>query len=805
MIKNYFVIGYRNFRKGHVYSLINLFGLAVSLSGVMLIITYVGGELSFDKHFLNSERIYQLIMESKATDPIERTVQTPEPLGKTLKAEFFEVERSTVLLPRKTTYLVNDKPLEFNSVIVNPSFFDVFSLPVINGNKALALKDRSGIVLSMSAAAKLFPDTDAVGKILTRKSFNGAVTYYNVTAVVADVPSNSHITADVFEYQPFTEETLDFTSYTALPQYVLLKSSADAEKLEAKMRAVLAKYKLSKTTHIQLLPLTDIHLRAGKVSAPGMKVSDIRYIYIFSFSALLILLVGCINYVNLTTVQALQRVREVGIRKTLGSGSVQLAFQFIGESLFVFVFATVISIAISILILPAFNRMLGVGLQISDLFGLQNISLFLIVALGSGLLAGAYPAFLLSRMQPASILRDRNGRLNINFSLRKILIVFQFSISITLIISTIIVWQQLKLFHNRPLGFDKDHLVLLPSIHLDKKPEAFKAKLLENPNIISASLAEMDLGNAIGNVSSMTDPSDSTRRLQFGYVYGDLDFVKTMGIKLESGRTFSSEYPGDVMDYDSLHAASNSKSANELLYQKPIVITQSLAKTLRLKNAVNNVIKLGALQGTVIGVVKDFQVTTLKETSPLLVYKPKKSWFSTTTYVRVNNRNIPESIAYLEKTWKEYFPDHTFYYSFAEDKLQKLYESENRLASIFSSFTLLAIAISTLGLFSLAALLIKQRTKEIGIRKVMGASVSGITLLLSREFISLILIAALIASPIAWYVMEHWLQDYAHRIQIQWSVFMLAAALALLTGVLGVCLQTVRVAKANPIKALKTD
>lgn len=805
MIKNYFIIGYRNFRKGHIYSFINLFGLAIGLASVMLIIAYIGYELSFDKHFPHSERVFQLVMESRATNPVERTAQTPEPLGKTLKAEFSEVETSTILLPYKATYLVNNQPVELNSALVNPSFFSVFDLPVISGNKAFALKDKSGMVLSKATAERLFPGTDAVGKTLSRKSFNGTITYYIVTAVVEDIPSNSHFNADVFISQPLTNEVLDFTAYSSLPQYILLKPNADAEKLEGKMQVTLAKYKLNKTTHIGLLPLTDIHLRAGKLAAPDMRLSDIRYIYIFGFAALLILFIGCINYVNLATAQALQRVKEVGIRKTLGSGRTQLAFQFIGESFLVFIVANVLAIAISVLILPVFNSMLQVNLPVSDLWGFQNITLFLAIALGSGFLAGAYPALFLSRMQPAGIMKDKNGGLRINFSLRKVLIVFQFGISIALIVATMIVWQQLNLFHNRPLGFKKDHLILLPSIHLDKKPEAFKAKLLENTHIISASLAELDLGNAIGNSSSMVDPSDSTRRLHFGHIFGDFDFIKTMGIKLEGGRSFSAEFAGDNVNYDSLHSAANGKRADELLNQRPIVITQSLAKALRLKKPVNEVIKLGALRGTVIGVVRDFQVTTLKETSPLLVYEPKRSWFSTTTYVRVNNRNIPESIAFIEETWKEFFPDHTFYYSFADDNLQKLYESENRLASIFSLFAVLAITISTLGLFSLAALIVKQRTKEIGIRKVLGASVSGIAVLLSREFVMLIFIAALIASPIAWYAMEHWLQDFAHRINIQWSIFVLAAALALLTGVLAVCLHTVRAGRSNPVDALKNE
>jgi putative ABC transport system permease protein len=307
----------------------------------------------------------------------------------------------------------------------------------------------------------------------------------------------------------------------------------------------------------------------------------------------------------------------------------------------------------------------------------------------------------------------------------------------------------------------------------------------------------------------MSDPADSTRRLHFGFVYGDPDFLETMGIKVESGRNFSDQFPSDLINYDSLYSAARGKSdterAEQFLYQNPIIITKSLAKALRLKQPVNEVIKTGALQGTVIGVVKDFQVTTLKETSPLLVYKLKNGWFGTTTYVRLKNRNIPESISYIEKTWKEFFPDQTFDYSFADDNLQKLYQSENRLASIFSSFAVLAVTISALGLFSLASLIVKQRTKEISIRKVLGASVSGIALLLSRDFIILILIAIVIASPVAWFGMNQWLQDFANRIDIQWWIFALAATFALLTGIVTVSLQTIKAAKTNPIVSLKKE
>ena len=809
MIKSYFTIALRSFRRGRFYSFINLFGLAVGLASVMLIIAYIGYELSFDKYFANSDRIYQLVMESRATDPIERTVHTPEPLGRTLVEEFAEIESSVSLTSYKPTFLVNDKPVPLKAITVNPNFFEFFDFHVIKGSRSSALSDKSGVVLTKETAEKLFPNEDAIGKTLSRRSHSGTTTFYTVTAVIDNIPANTHFNVDIILSQAANTQPLDFRGYSSSPQYLLLKPQTDSKKLEAKFQAVLSKYNLNKDTHIQLLPLTDIHLRSGKVSGSNSNASDIRYVYIFGSVALLILLIGCINYVNLTTAQALQRVKEVGVRKTLGSGRGQLAFQFIGESFLFFTLAIIVAIFLAITAWPFFNNFLQVSLPVNSLFNYQNILIFLAIALFSGLVSGIYPALFLSRMQPAGILKDRQAGLKINLNLRKVLIVFQFSISMVLIIATIVVWQQLDLFNNRPLGFRKDHLLMLPSLNLQAKPDAFKKRLLDNPNVASATFATLDLGGNIGNSSSMSDPADSTRRLNFGFIYADFDFVETMGIKLKSGRGFSEKYPGDRTNYDSLYSVARkqpgNKEALDLQYQSPIVITESLAKTLRLKQPINEVLRLGALQGKVIGVVKDFQVTTLKELSPLLVYKPKLGWFSTTTYVRLNNHNIPESISYIEKTWKEFFPDQPFQYSFADDNLQKLYESENRLASIFSSFALLAIGISALGLFSLVALIVKQRTKEIGIRKVMGASVSGIALLLSKDFVTLILFSAVIASPIAWYGMSRWLQDFANRVEIQWWMFVLAGTLAVLTGLITVSLQTIKAAKMDPVDSLKTE
>lgn len=805
MISSYFKIAFRSFRRGHIYSLINLFGLAIGLASVMLIIAYVGYELSFDKHFSNSNRIYQLVMKSGQNDLIQQTVQVPEPLGKTLIQEFPEVEASTLLSPGESTFLIGDKPIDLKTLLVNPDFFEIFDLPIIKGNKAAALSDKSGIVITADAADKLFPDVEAMGKTISRKSWNGKLSYFTVTGVIKNIPAQTHFTTDVILSTPVSSETLNFQAYSSRPQYVMLRDHADPDKLRHKVSGILSKYNLHKNSSIQFLPLADIHLRSGKIENSNFNINDIRYVYIFGCIAFLILLIGCINYVNLTTAQALQRVKEVGIRKTLGSSRGQLAFQFIGESFLFFSMAIILAVFISLLVWPTFSNFLHIQLPFSYLYNFQNVAVFLAVALMAGAFSGMYPALFISRLQPAGVLKDSQGRLKINLSLRKLLIVFQFTISIILIIATIVVWQQLSLFNNRPLGFQKDQLLILPVINMDGFQNGFKRSLLENPNILAVSIATLELGNGIGNSSKMPDPSDSTHALDFAFVYGDFDFIKTMGIKLKEGRNFSDKWASDILNYDSLSSVANEIDAREIRYQSPIIITESLSKKLELKNPADKVLKLSALKGRVIGVVKDFQVTTLKQQSPFLVYQLKTNGYAASTYIRLHTQNTSQSISYIEKIWKEYFPNQTFNYAFADDNLQKLYESENRLATIFSSFALLAIGISALGLFSLVALIVKQRTKEIGIRKVMGASVSGITILLSKDFVKLILIALVIASPAAWYGMNMWLQDFANRVEVEWWMFLVAASIALFIGIVTVTLQTSTAAKMNPVDSLKIE
>jgi len=686
---------------------------------------------------------------------------------------------------------------------VNPNFFDIFNLPFTAGNPATALRDESHAVLTSQAAERLFPGQQAMGKTISRKFFDGTVHHYTVTGIIKNIPGNTHFYADVIVSSPVITKTLNLKSYSSLPQYVMLKKPIDPGKMEARLQRVLKKYNMPEKTRFFLLPATDIHLHSADITSSNFHLGDIRHVYMIGSVAVLILLIGGINYVNLTTAQSLQRIKEIGIRKTLGSSKRQLILQFLAESLLFFGVATVLAALLSLLLWPLLRNYLQVDLPLSDLLRVQNSLFFTAVSLLTGLLAGSYPAFLVSRMQPTSLLKGNKAGVRINFNLRSILIVFQFATSVILLVATFVIYMQLDLFHNRPLGFNKNYLLALPPTSLGTSENAFKRALLDDPNIEAVSYVDMKLGENIGYTASMPDPSNSEKRLEFGFVNADADFIKTMGIKIREGRNYSINRPSDLLNYDSLSNVAKPEKAGEIFYQKPIIITRSLAKRLGLKKPIQTVLDLSVIQGEVIGVVEDFQITSLKKLSPLLVYSFTPKQFFTSTYIRINSRNIPHSIRHIERISKQFFPGQVFTYSFAEDSLHQLYQTEDRLVSLFSTFALLAIGLSSLGLFSLVALIVRQRSKEIGIRKVMGASVTGIMILLSKDFARLILIGAAIALPLGWYGMDLWLQDFACRVHIHWAILALAALTALLTGLITVSFQTRKAAGINPVDTLK--
>ncbi|MBO9612558.1 MAG: ABC transporter permease [Dyadobacter sp.] len=803
MIKNYFSIAIRSFRGNLQYTFVNLAGLSVGLMSVFLIISYLTFELSFDTHYSNSDRIYQIISEEKGTEPFIKTAEVPDVLGATLHAEFPEIEAHTAFSDFERTVWVNDKPHTLNSVIGASNFLEVFNFPFVYGNASTCFSQPESVVLNQKAADELFPGESPIGKSIKLSKKSSPV--YTVTGLIRNVPPNTVFKADIiFELnKDNAPNTLDFTSYSAFgTQYILLKPGGDIDKLQQKIGGFLKKYKTNQKQDIGFIKLTDIHLRASDINAELDNTVNIKYIYILSGVCALILIIACINYINLTTARSLQRIKEVGIRKTLGSSRKQLAFQFIGESFLFFAVALALAMLLSSLVWPFFISMLNIQLPLSYLFSIPNILLLVAAGLLSGILSGVYPSLLVSGAQSAGILKKEPRSFLLNFRLRRVLIVTQFALSTILIICTLVIWDQFKYLRNSPLGFAKDHLLFLPKADIEKHQYTFKKALIDYPNVENVSFSNIQVGGGFGAYSSNTNPSDTAKRLDFAYISADYDFVKTWKIKLKEGRLFSETITRDAINFDSL--AKKSKDPN-VYSTRPIIVSESLVKALNIADPINHVLHEGSPSGTIIGVLKDFQLTTLKETSPLLIYDllPKSSFAY--TYIRIKDSNLPETISHIENTWKTFFPNETFTYTFADDKLNSLYDSERRQTQIFTYFASIAIIISAIGLYCLASLVVKQRNKEIGIRKVMGASVSNIAIMISGDFLILIATALIIAFPVAYFAMKHWLQDYPFRIDMGWVTFAIAAILTVSVGMLTVELQVISAAKLDPVKSLKTE
>lgn len=812
MLKNYLLLALRNFRKDRGYAIINLLGLGMALAAVLLIVAYIRFELSFDRHFSNAGRTYQLLMETRWADHTQRNMNVPMPLGKTLHTEFPEVEAAATMTQGQTSIRHHNELITVKYVKATPSFFSLFNYPFKAGNAAAALANPNSIVLTETFATKLFPDQNPVGKTVSTVKAGGKENQYIVSAVIRDMPANNHFNMEAVFPEKESTEALDLNAYSAVPQYVLLKEKADVIEFNRKLTAFSKKYHAPETVNIQLLPVTDIRLHSGKIDDQVNNVSDIRFIYIYGIVALLILITASFNYINLTTARSMQRFKEVGMRKVMGAGRLQLIIQFTGESILLFCLTIPFALLLAYITWPVFCSYLQISDQIGYLLNASNFAYLAGIALLTGILAGAWPAFFLSLRPPVSLFKGINSHTRINFSLRKSLIVLQFSISALLIIATLIVQEQLHMLNNRPLGFNKDHLLILPHTGFNnRQTAAFKQTLLQQSNITAVSVSSINIGKRFGASSSMADPADTTRQLNFAFIDADFDFIQTLEATLVQGRNFSAAYPSDMINittiFDAIGKATTREQKGRLydqIYQLPIIISESLAKALHLKKPIDSSLATDALQGRIIGITKDVQALTLKEVSPLVVIRGVYH-ASGHVYVRIKPDHIPETIQLIRNEWKKFFPNDLFEVEFCDDRMQNIYATESRLASLFTAFALLAISISALGLFSLVALLLKQKTKEIGIRKIMGASLADISALFSKDFIRMIMLAILIASPVAWWGMNKWLQEYATRIEISCWVFVLTGAATLLIALITVNVQVVRAARANPVKSLRSE
>jgi len=800
MFMNYMKLTFRNIRRHKVYSLINIGGLAVGLACCFLIISYILYELSYDKYHTYSDRIYRIGMEAEISGSHLKAPRSGAPVAPALVADFPEVENAVrINLLERKPFRYDEK--EFNEDRVyfgDNSIFDVFSFELLLGDKADALSAPFSIVLTERLARKYFGEENPVGKIISV----GNDDQYTVTGVMRNVPRNSHFIFDgLCSFETLTVINPDRMS-AWLPidycTYILLQENADYLALEAKFPAFINKYMgslleaLGGRMEFFLQPLTDIHLHSHlEVELEGN--SDIAYVYIFSAVAFLILLIACINFMNLATARAATRSREVGVRKALGAERSRLVNQFLGESIIYGLISVCLAFLIVITALPYISSVSGIDLQLD--YG-RNPWLpvtFVLFGLAAGAAAGIYPAFYLSSFEPAGSLKRTilTGRSKSGF--RSVFVVTQFVISIALIIGTFIISGQLDYLKEKRLGFNKEQVVVLPLTDdtlFDSLP-SLKKELMNYDNITGVSASSTVPGGFLAGELVVPEGFSDDQSQIIRSIAIDHDFIPVMEIEIIEGRNFSPDFSGDPEN----SVLINQTAAERFGWEDPV------GKTIQLYRSE----KLDVIHPqTVIGVVKDFHVESLyKKIEPLYIqYRP--GYFKNLS-IRTKATNISATLAFIQSKIEDFAPGNLFDYFFLDASFDSQYRTEEKLNRIFSGFTSIAILIACIGLFGMASFITEMRTKEIGVRKVLGASTSEILLLLLKEFFKWVLIANVIAWPLAWYGMNKWLQNFAYHTEINPAIFVLSGLLSMAVAFLTVSYQTTRAARANPVDSLRYE
>ncbi len=807
MFKNHVKIALRNFLKHKGFSFINIFGLAVGIACCLMIVLFVLDELSFDRYHEKADQIYRVGINGFINNTSFQGVVTCSPMAQTLVREYPEVTAATRI--RNFGFPVfryGDKVYSEERVFwVDQSFFDVFTVAFLKGDREKALAEPTTIVLTRSMALKYFGDEDPVGKTLNADNRRD----YLITGVVEDPPRNSHFHYDFLASLSTYDDSRSpiWVSNNYLTYFVLQKG-ASPRTFEEKLFELVKKYvgpQIQAAAGITLeqffdsggewgyfiQPLTDIHLRSHyefEIEPNG----DIAYVYIFSIIAIGILLVACINFVNLATARSVNRAREVAIRKTVGSMRGQLVRQFLAETTILSLVAVLIALIFVQFVLPVFNNITGKELAVPYFSNMYTVPALLGVVLFIGILAGIYPAFFLASFDPAVVLKSETAGKTRKSNLRNLLVVFQFTVSIVLIVGTFVVDRQLKFIQNKNLGFNKDQIVVVKKTDdLGNQLKAFRQELLNNSSVINATNTGNLFGQAFGNTAfSLAGESGEEAHLLWTY-FTDPYFVDTYQIELAAGRYFEEGRQADL---------------------QAVVINETAVKKLGMDDPVGKqIVAMGPTPAqsqtlTIIGVMKDFNFESLHFQIRSLIVLPygpnNRGRFIS---VRVKSEGIRETMAYLESTWRKFAGNQAFEYEFFDDHFATVYKAEERTSQIFMAFSFLAIIIASLGLFGLAAFISEQRTKEIGIRKVLGATESKIVYLLSKQFTKWVILSNIIAWPVAYYFMQRWIQRFAFRPALSVWPFLLASLVVLVIALFTVSYQTIKAARSDPVELLRYE
>jgi len=786
MLRNYLKTAFRNLTRNKGFSTINIVGLAVGMASTILILIWIQNELSHDRFHENTSRLYLVATRHKANGNYQAWTSTPSPLASVLKQDYAEVEDATRF--QNITFLLsaNDKHFNLRGAFVDPSFLSMFSFPLQQGSGRAGLEGNSNIVITQQLAKKLFGDENAVGKIIRIDS----VENFMVAGVLKDLPNNTQ-----FEFEYLLPWTFlkrlnwdnDSWGNSSLTTFALLKRGSSEAGFDEKVKNIISSHS-DETIETFTQPLSRMHLY-GKADNGKFIAGKIELVRLFAVIAGFILLIACINLMNLSTARSEKRAREVGVRKVAGAGRKMLIFQFMGESILTASIAGILAVVLVQISLPAFGTLVGKSFVLdfsNPVYWLLAI-LFIIV---TGLISGSYPALYLSSFQPVKVLKGTFRSVNALVTLRKFLVVLQFSFAIILIIGTIVVKREIDFVQNRDAGYSRNNLVFtFIQGDADKNYNIIKQELLKS----GAAIAVTRSANPItrrwnGGYGFMWPGStEEDKNLLFVRLGSDADFTRTIGTRLIAGRDIDIyNYPGDTT---------------------AMLLNESAIKAMGLKNPIGQKVKReGDHSWEVVGVVKDFILESPFESkvNPMMITGPTD--FFQVIHFKLNPANTTEdNIAKAESIFTKYNPEYPFEYVFADEAYATKFNDERRSGKLAALFGGLSIFISCLGLFGLATYMAESRIKEIGVRKVLGSSVSGIVTLLSKDFVKLVLIAFIVASPVAWYIMNQWLKSYSYRISINWKIFAMAGLLSLLIAVLTVSYQAVKAALASPARSLRTE
>ena len=802
MLKNYLKIALRVIRKRKLYSLLNIVGLAVSLTCSFLILLHVKDELSYETYFPQVDRIYRVQVNSKYGTNFRNWAASAPALGPMLEESFPEIDAAARLrnLGREVlSYQASQGPTrrfeETRGFISDPSLITMFDLEFISGNPQTALTDSNTIVLTSSLVNKYFANEDPIGKTLTNESRNHPL---KVTGIIQDLPKNTHLRIDYLVSMPTfvtyigNAELLNHRTWKAVSTYVLLRHNQNTESFYAKapefMKSFLSE-RPGRQEELRLQPIRRIHLHS-KLEGEIGPISDIAYVYIFSGAAFLLLLISAVNFINLSTAQSFKRMKEIGIRKVVGARKVQVIKQILGESFLLTSVSAVLTLVLLNFFLPFYNQMTGKGFVFRDIAQITNIA-FLLLLMGTvSLLSGLYPAFFASTFQPVNTFKSTKCPQSSATRLRKGLVIFQFIISIFMIFSTITIYRQLVFFHNQDLGFDKDKLIALRLYaglrqKAVQNTDALKTEIVRHSGVSHVSLVSALPGIPFSNERlTPVSVADKNSLPMLRFVRVDEDFIQTAGLEIVQGRNFDR-----VSDQQSAY-----------------IISESVVEALNLSQPLGIECRSDVRGGTapIVGVIKDFHFASLHNPIEPLVLEYNPNW-TEFMLVKARSDSFTEVLEFLKQKFDAIAPNHLLSHLFVDEVFNRNNENENRGYNLFKVFSMIALIVACLGLFGLTVYAAETRIKEIGIRKVLGASVSGITILLSRDFIQWVLIANIFAWPAAYFAMNKWLENFAYRVHIHVLTFVISAGLVLFFALATVCYQAIKTATANPVESLRYE